>query len=126
MGGMIRIRVIAAAVLCLCLFAWQDVLIWQRIFEHNQVWSLGVYHDGWRITLDALPVAAVVFLWGRWLEIAFFAATLQLFARNGTSDILYNWLDGQAIPQQLPCLDSNSFILFKPVTGEALVLSSVA
>ena len=85
----------------------------------------GLYHDGWRITLDALSLCAIVFLWGKWLEIAFFAATLHLFARNGTSDILYYWLDGRAIPQRLTWLDSNPFIPFKPVTSEALVLSAL-
>ena len=66
----------------------------------------------------------VICLWGRWLEVAFFAATLHLFARNGTSDILYYWLDGRAIPQRLDWLDANQFVLFKPVIGEALILSS--
>ena len=85
---MIRISIILAAILSLILFSWQDILIWQRVIERNDLYqyALGIYHDGWRVMRDALY-----------------------------------WLDGRALPARLPWLDTNDWLIGKPITDAILV-----
>ncbi len=119
---MIRWRVVALSGACLCAFAWQDVLLWQRIFEHNQLAQYSsIYCDGWRVMLDTVTLLGMVFLWRNKFEAAFFAGTLQIMAHVGAEDVLYYWLDGKMLPSNLPWLNDNPFTL-KPVTGDSLLL----
>jgi hypothetical protein len=72
---MIRLRVVVATLIAVCLFAWADVLIWQRLVEGREWLPAfdGRYHDGWRVMRDALIIVGLLLLEGRWLERVFFA-----------------------------------------------------
>jgi hypothetical protein len=104
---MIRLRVVVATLIAVCLFAWADVLIWQRLVEGREWLPAfdGRYHDGWRVMRDALIIVGLLLLEGRWLERVFFAGTLFLFSVNGVVDVLYYWLDGRGLPVDFawPC-----------------------
>lgn len=120
----IRRRVVIAIPISIAFFAWQDVLIWQRIFESDALYQYaGTYHDGWRVMLYGMCALAVVLLWGRWGEVALYVSSLLFIEPRMIQDVLYYWLDGRAIPTQLPWLDASPFALFKPVTDVGLLAS---
>lgn len=125
---MIRWRIVIAVFVALLLFAWQDVLIWQRIFEHDGLWQYaGVYHDGWRVMRDALVIVGIWLLWPRWIEMAFYSSTLFVFSINGFVDILYFWLDGRALPLEFvwTCDAWHICIVPGPIKGAEAFIASV-
>ena len=122
----IRARVVLAAFLALALFAWTDVLVWQRLIEGQPFiahFMDGRFHDGMRVALDAIALSGALLLWGHWAEMVFYPLTVYLFYRNGFVDLLYYWLDGRAIPQDLFWLNDkwHPYILLWPRTAASLV-----
>jgi hypothetical protein len=103
-----------------------DILIWQRIFEKNQLWDLGIgpYHQGWIFALYGFMALGFIFFYPHLRRMVMFPLSLALLAFSGLEDVLYYWLDGRAIPATLPWLDNNARIL-QPVTSIHLVLSAV-
>lgn len=103
-----------------------DILIWQRIFEANALWDLGVgsYHAGWTYALFGLMALGAVLFYPHLRRMVMFPLSLFILAFSGLEDMLYYWLDGRAIPAVLPWLNSNPLI-FQPVTRTHLILSAV-
>jgi len=106
------------------LFSIQDILLWQRIFEANEMWEfVGTYHEGWFIMLWAL--IAMGFLWTRCWRTGLLHATMMVtLAFGGLPDVLYYWLRALPIPARLPWLDAHPLILFSPVTSINLLFST--
>jgi len=125
---MIRARVISATIIALVLFAWQDAMLWGHLIERDGMQYLaGEYHDGWRVMRDALVIVGGILLAPRWVEVAFYTATLFLFSVNGFVDVLYCWLDGRAIPSGFvwECDAWHLCALPGPLNGPALVVGVV-
>jgi hypothetical protein len=103
-----------------------DILIWQRIFEANEVWDLGlgVYHWGWFQALFGFMALGFLLFHPHVRRMVTFPLSLGIIAFSGLEDILYYWLDGKHIPAVLPWLNSNPLLL-KPVTVERLLISAV-
>lgn len=120
-------KTIALAFTALLFYTWQDILLWQRIFEAHQLWQFdGIYHAGWVIALYALiAFGALLFAsHHQFFNAAVYAALLYTWAHSGLNDILYYLLDGRAVPAELPWLDTpHPFILVHPVTAHSIWLS---
>jgi len=54
-----------------------------------------------------------------------FPLSLAVLAFSGFEDILYFWLDGRALPENLFWLNNNPLIFLKPVTSTRLVISAL-
>lgn len=106
-------------------YAQMDILIWQRIFEANDLIELGVgvYHWGWFQSLIGFMILGILVCYPNFRRMVQFPLTLAILAFSGLEDILYYWLDGKHIPAELPWLSSNPLIL-QPVTREALFVSA--
>lgn len=104
-----------------------DILIWQRIFEKNQLWELGIgtYHYGWTYALYGFMAFGFIFFFPHLRRMVMFPLSLALLAFSGLEDVLYYWLDGRAIPLSLPWLNNNPLIL-QPVTRAHLLFSAAA
>ena len=102
---------VLAAALALLFYTFADILIWQRIFETNQmVQYANIYHTGWFVSLAGYAILGVVFLWGAWKDIAYYLISLFVGAFSGLEDVLYYLLDGKSMPESLPWLDRNPMI----------------
>lgn len=108
-------------------YARMDILIWQRIFEANELWELGIgtYHWGWLQALFGFMILGALLFYPNLRRMITFPISLAVLAFSGAEDILYYWLDRRPIPAHLPWLNSNPLIL-KPVTSENLVISAVS
>jgi hypothetical protein len=108
-------------------FTWVDILIWQRIFEANQLWDLGsdAYHTGWTYALFGFMALGVLFFYPNFRRMVTFPLSLAILAFSGMEDILYYWLDGRTIPDTLSWLNTNPLIFLKPVTNTHLIISAV-
>lgn len=119
----IDMKPMIALFIALLFYVRADILIWQRIFETNELWWYDwIYHKGWFTMLYGFIVLGVFFL-NTWRERCFYGVSLYLCAFNGTVDVLYYWLDGRSLPQRLEWLDTHRFILFSPVTDVSLLLN---
>lgn len=120
-------RVIVSVVISLITYALVDILIWQRIFEENELWDIGIgtYHLGWQAVLIGLMVLGAFLLLPNIVHAASYAASLFILAHSGLEDILYYVLDGRVIPERLPWLDQAPLIFYKPVTNISLCLSAL-
>lgn len=107
-------------------FVKVDILIWQRIFETNELWELGmgVYHTGWRYALYGFMALGALFLWPDVRRAVQFPVYLWILSVSGLPDILYYWVDGRPLPEVLPWLEHLPTIL-KPITSANLVVSAV-
>jgi len=106
-----KYRPVITALIALLFYTITDILIWQRIFEANQMVEYAdIYHTGWFVTLAGYALLGVVFLWGAWKDCFFFLVTLFIGAFSGLEDILYYVLDGKPMPEMLPWLSSNPMI----------------
>jgi hypothetical protein len=117
-------RAIAAVSVALVAWSIQDILLWQRIFEANGLYQYDLQYQYWHqaflILLIVLGAAWLHDKWGLW-----FALATWTLANSGLADVLYYWLDGRAIPQTLPWLDSlHPLLLFHPSTNVSVVASS--
>jgi hypothetical protein len=119
-----RHRPIITAIIALLFYTVTDILIWQRIFEANQMTHYAnTYHTGWFVTLAGYALMGLVFMWGSWRECLYFLAALFIGAFSGLEDVLYYVLDGKHMPLYLPWLDRNPLIFDTTRVG---VLISVA
>jgi len=118
-------RFFVALAIALFFFAKVDILIWQRIFETNELWELGIgtYHYGWTYALFGFMALGAVFFFPHIRRMLTFLMALPLLAFSGIEDILYYWLDGRSIPDFLPWLSANP-LLIQPVTRANLLLSA--
>jgi hypothetical protein len=103
-----------------------DILIWQRIFEANELWELGigVYHWGWVNALFGFMALGAILFHPNLRRMITFPLSLAVLAFSGLEDILYYWLDGRSLPAELPWLNSNP-LLIRPVTAERLLVSAL-
>jgi hypothetical protein len=107
-----KYRSVLAAALALTFYTFADILIWQRIFETNQmVQYASIYHTGWFVSLAGYAILGVVLMWGSWRDILYFLISLFVGAFSGLEDILYYVLDGKPMPDTLPWLEGNPMIL---------------
>ena len=112
------------ALIALVLYTISDILVWQRIFEANELWQYDkVYHAGWYVVLYGYLLVGLMHKDTR--DKIMHVACLWVFSQNGTEDILYYWLDFRRIPDRLHWLDTSPWFYFKPVTGENLLINAV-
>lgn len=106
-------------------YALSDVLLWQRIFEAHDMFQWDAqYQSGHIATLVALIAVGMILLYDTGIYALWWAGAFYTLAFGGFCDTLYYWIDHRAIPNSLPWLDSNPFVLFKPAGGWGLVWSS--
>jgi hypothetical protein len=106
-----RYRTVIATIIALTFYTITDILIWQRIFETNNMTEYAdVYHTGWFVTLAGYAVMGTILLWGSWKDCLYFVTSLFIAAFSGLEDVLYYALDRKPMPESLPWLDSNPMI----------------
>ena len=106
-----KYRPIIAAALALTFYTFADILIWQRIFETNQMSQYAdIYHTGWFVSLAGYAIMGLVLMWGDWKDCAYFLISLFVGAFCGLEDVLYYILDGKRMPEMLPWLEGNPMI----------------
>jgi hypothetical protein len=106
-----KLRPILTALVALLFYTVTDILIWQRIFEANQMVKYAdMYHTGWFVTLAGYAILGMIFMWGAWKDCLFFLMTLFIGAFSGLEDVLYYVLDGKPMPEKLPWLSGNPLI----------------
>ena len=119
-----KYRPIIAAALALAFYTFADILIWQRIFETNQmVQYADIYHTGWFVSLAGYAILGLILMWGDWKDSAYFLISLFVGAFCGLEDVLYYLLDGKPMPDMLPWLEDNPMIFHVSRAG---VISSVS
>src|ERR671924_1012836 len=102
---------VLAATLALLFYTFADILIWQRIFETNQmVQYANIYHTGWFVSLAGYAILGIVFMWGAWKDCLYYLVALFVGAFSGLEDMLYYILDGKTMPESLPWLEGNPMI----------------
>jgi hypothetical protein len=113
-------------VIALYFYARMDILIWQRIFEANELidFGIGIYHWGWFHGLVGFMLLGALLFYPHVRRMIAFPLSLAILAFSGLEDMLYYWLDGRAIPAELPWLEPNPLIL-KPVTDTNLMVSAL-
>lgn len=117
-------RPIITAAIAILFYTVTDILIWQRIFEANEMtYYADTYHTGWFVTLAGYALMGLVFMWGSWKECIYFLAALFIGAFSGLEDVLYYVLDGKHMPLYLPWLERNPLVFDTTRIG---VLISVA
>jgi MFS family permease len=113
-----------AALIALLFYTVTDILIWQRIFEANQmVEYANTYHAGWLASLVGYALIGVLLMWGGWKDCIYFLIALFVSAFSGLEDVLYYVLDRKPIPIELPWLNNNPMIFESSrngVVGSAL------
>ena len=108
--AMKKLRPILTALVALLFYTVTDILIWQRIFEANQMVEYAdMYHTGWFVTLAGYALLGTILMWGAW-NCLFFLITLFIGAFSGLEDVLYYVLDGKPMPEALPWLSGNPLI----------------
>ncbi len=114
-----------AVVVALLTYTIVDIMIWQRIFEKNELYIYSaLYHPGWTVMLVGEMVLGALLLLPNWRAILFYLTALYTLATCGAEDVLYYWLDRRLIPDHLPWLDPAPLVLFKPVTAPRLLMSA--
>jgi hypothetical protein len=104
-------RPIFIALIAVLFYTGTDVLIWQRVFEaNNMVEFAGSYHAGWFMSLVGYATIGALSMWGAWKDCLYFLTSLFIGAFSGLEDLLYYLLDRKPIPESLPWLASNPMI----------------
>ena len=117
-----KYRPVLAATLALFFYTFADILIWQRIFETNQmVQYANIYHTGWFVSLAGYAILGIVFMWGAWKDCLYYLVALFVGAFSGLEDMLYYILDGKSMPESLPWLEGNPMIFH--VSREGVIWS---
>lgn len=117
-------RPILAAAMALLFYTLADILIWQRIFETNQMIEYAsIYHTGWFVSLAGYAIIGIILMWGEWKNCLYFLTSLFVGAFSGLEDVLYYLLDGKPMPDMLPWLEGNPLIYHVSRAG---VIGSVA
>lgn len=116
-----KYRPIFAAITALLFYTFADILVWQRIFEaNNMVEHADTYHIGWFVSLAGYAAIGLLLMWGEWKDCLFFLTSLFVGAFSGLEDVLYYVLDRKPMPEALPWLDSNPMIYQVSRTGVLL------
>ncbi len=119
-----KYRSISTTLIALFFYTVTDIIIWQRIFEaNNMVEYASAYHSGWFISLTGYATIGVLLMWGAWRDCLYFLLSLFVTAFSGLEDILYYLLDRKPIPESLPWLANNPMIYQSSRTG--LIVSVV-
>jgi hypothetical protein len=119
-----KYRTVIATVIALFFYTVTDILIWQRIFEANDmVGYANLYHTGWFVTLAGYAVMGTILLWGSWKDCLYFVTSLFVAAFSGLEDVLYYLLDRKPMPDALPWLDGNPMIVH--ATRNGVIISVV-
>jgi hypothetical protein len=117
-------RTVIATIIALFFYTVTDILIWQRIFEtNNMVEYADIYHTGWFVTLTGYAVMGTILLWGSWKDCLYFVTSLFVAAFSGLEDVLYYALDRKPMPEALPWLDGNPMIYHS--TREGVIFSVI-
>jgi hypothetical protein len=117
-----KYRPVLAATLALLFYTFADILIWQRIFETNQmVQYANIYHTGWFVSLAGYAILGIVLMWGAWKDCLYYLVALFVGAFSGLEDMLYYILDGKSMPESLPWLEGNPMIFH--VSREGVIWS---
>lgn len=121
LSRMKKYRPIFAALIALLFYTIADILVWQRIFEaNNMVEHADTYHTGWFVSLSGYATIGILLMWGEWKDCLFFLTSLFVSAFGGLEDVLYYVLDRKPMPDALPWLDSNPMIYQVSRTGVLL------
>lgn len=120
-------RVVLAVAVGLGFYSLSDVLLWQRIFEAN---NLSTFDDAYQtghvaILVGIIGVGAVLLLESGWLAL-WFGGAMYATAFGGAADVLYYWLDARPIPGELPWLDRSRLIFVRPLTGDVTNVELIA
>jgi len=116
-----KYRPIFAAITALLFYTFADILVWQRIFEaNNMVEHADMYHVGWFVSLAGYAAIGILLMWGEWKDCLFFLTSLFVGAFGGLEDVLYYVLDRKPMPEALPWLDNNPMIYQVSRTGVLL------
>jgi hypothetical protein len=118
-----KYRSILVTLIALLFYTITDILVWQRIFETNQMVEYAdAYHAGWFVSLAGYATIGLLLMWGAWKDCLFFLTSLFVGAFSGLEDMLYYILDRKPIPDALPWLANNPMIYHSSRTG---LISSV-
>ena len=116
-------RPIFAALIAIIFYTATDILVWQRVFETNElVKYANTYHTGWFVSLAGYATIGIILMWDAWKECIYFLLALFIGAFSGLEDVLYYVLDKRPMPESLPWLKDNPMIYTSSRTG---VISSV-
>lgn len=116
-----RYRIVFATAIALFFYTVTDILIWQRIFEANNMTDYAhLYHTGWFVTLAGYAIMGTILLWGSWKDCLYFVTSLFVAAFSGLEDVLYYLLDRKPMPEALPWLDTNPMI-YHPTRGGVIL-----
>ena len=116
-------RPIFAALIAIIFYTATDILVWQRVFETNElVKYANTYHTGWFVSLAGYATIGIILMWDAWKECIYFLLALFVGAFSGLEDVLYYVLDKRPMPESLPWLKDNPMIYTSSRTG---VISSV-
>ena len=119
-----KYRTVFATIIALIFYTVTDILIWQRIFEaNNMVGYADLYHTGWFVTLAGYAVMGTILLWGDWKDCLYFVTSLFVAAFSGLEDVLYYAFDRKPMPEALPWLASNRMIFH--ATREGVIISMI-
>ena len=117
-----KYRPVITALTALLFYTIADILVWQRIFEaNNMVEHADTYHIGWFVSLAGYATIGLLLMWGEWKDCFFFLISLFVGAFSGLEDVLYYLLDRKPMPESLPWLDGNPMIYH--VSREGVILS---
>ena len=117
-----KYRPVITALTALLFYTIADILVWQRIFEaNNMVEHADTYHMGWFVSLAGYATIGILLMWGEWKDCLFFLTSLFVGAFSGLEDVLYYLLDRKPMPESLPWLDGNPMIYH--VSREGVLLS---
>ncbi len=108
-------------------YAKTDILIWQRIFETQELTGFGnagTYQWGWFQSLFGFIILGTLVCFPNIRRMILFPVSLTLLAFSGAEDILYYLLDGKPVPHFLPWLNNN-FLIIRPVTSHTVYISAV-
>jgi hypothetical protein len=113
-----KFRPILTTSIALLFYTGTDILIWQRVFEaNNLVKYAGMYHTGWFVTLAGYATLGLLLMWGAWKDCFYFVISLFVGAFSGLEDVLYYVLDRKPLPESLPWLSGNPLIMSVSRTG---------
>jgi hypothetical protein len=118
-----KYRPIIATLIALIFYTSTDILVWQRVFEaNNMIKYSNTYHAGWFVSLTGYATIGTLLMWDAWRDCLYFLTSLFVSAFSGLEDILYYILDRKPMPEALPWLGGNPMIYESSRTG---VISSV-
>jgi hypothetical protein len=118
-----KFRPIIAALVAILFYTITDILVWQRVFETNElVQYANTYHTGWFVSLAGYASIGIILMWDAWKECIYFVLALFIGAFSGFEDVLYYVLDKRPMPASLPWLKDNPMIYASSRTG---VITSV-